>query len=117
MNNENDERRIHHRYDTSIAAEIYTDHDVYPVSTANVSAGGVAINSKTPLEKGTQIGISLFLVEEGIEDETSSPLNVQGQIMWTEQNPAGEYEAGVKFAPLTPQQTFTLEYFLQRLKS
>jgi hypothetical protein len=108
-------RRSHPRFDIALAAEVNTGYDVVSAQAKNLSMGGVGLAAKVPLQEKALIGVSMFLVEDGIEDATTGTLDVQGQIIWVAQSDSGLYEAGVRFAPLPPNQVRLLQHFLDRL--
>jgi hypothetical protein len=108
-------RRAHPRFDTSLSLEIYTGNDVIPAEAKNLSQGGVGIFLATPLPVKAPVGLSMFLVEEGIEDERTAPLNLQGEVMWCTTGEQGGFLAGVRFVTLQPQDLQRLQHFLQRL--
>jgi hypothetical protein len=108
-------RRVHPRFDTSLSVEIYTDKDVIPAQAINLSQGGLGIALDVPLPAQMQVGLSMFLLEEGIEDERTAPLNVRGQICWCTEAEGNTFNAGIRFAPLQPAETQRIELFLRRL--
>lgn len=108
-------RRIEKRYSISLAAEVNTGEHVISASAKNLSRGGVGIELQTQLAANSLIGISLFLLEDGIEDATMATLDVQGQVIWIAPNNAGVFEAGIRFAPLPPNQVRLLEDYLEKL--
>jgi hypothetical protein len=108
-------RRVHQRFNTALSVEIFTGSDVIPAQANNLSVGGLGIILEVPLTVQTQLGFSMFLVEEGIEDERTSPLNVQGLVCWCTQGEAGTYQAGIRFAPLGEEEQARVQLFLRRL--
>lgn len=110
-----DNRRSHPRYDIALAAEVNTGRGLHPAQAKNLSRGGVGLALTQPLVENALIGISLFILEDGIEDATSATLDVQGQVIWVAQTDAGTFEVGVRFAPLPPNQMRLLDHFLGRL--
>ena len=108
-------RRAFPRVDLALAAEVNTGREVLAAQAKNLSQGGVGLATAAPLPEGAPIGISLFILEDGIEDERTATLDVHGQVIWIAQTDTGSYEAGIRFAPLPPNQTRLLEHFLSRL--
>jgi hypothetical protein len=112
-----DNRRIHQRFDTSLSVEIYTGRGVIPAHANNLSQGGLGITLDVPLPVQAQVGLSMFLVEEGIEDERTAPLNVVGQVCWCNQEPSsGRFQAGIRFAQIQAAEVERLGLFLARLR-
>lgn len=108
-------RRAHPRYETSLSMEVYTGNDIVLAIAKNLSVGGVGIAMREPLPEQAPVGLSMFLVEDGIEDETSTPLNLTGHVMWCSPSETGGHQAGIRFDPLTPPQRQTIDTFLKRL--
>jgi c-di-GMP-binding flagellar brake protein YcgR len=110
-----DNRRSDPRYDIALAAEINTGSELHSAQAKNLSRGGVGLALAQGLPDNALIGISLFILEDGIEDATSATLDVQGQVIWVAQTDGGSFEVGVRFAPLPPNQVRLLDHFLGRL--
>ncbi|MBW2733222.1 MAG: PilZ domain-containing protein [Deltaproteobacteria bacterium] len=110
-----DNRRVFPRFDISLAAEVNTGQDLFAAEAKNLSQGGVGLALASPLPEQALLGISLFIVEDGIEDETGTTLDVQGQVIWVAESDAGSFEVGVRFAPLPPNQIRLLDQLLARL--
>lgn len=110
-----DNRRVHRRFDISLAAEVNTGTDLFAAEAKNLSKGGVGLALAATVPEQALVGISLFITEDGIEDETGATLDVQGQVIWVAQSDAGNFEVGVRFAPLPPNQIRLLQHFLARL--
>jgi Tfp pilus assembly protein PilZ len=95
--------------------EIFTGKETIVAEAKNLSQGGVGVALDMPVREQTVVGLSMFLVEEGIEDETTEPLNLRGQICWCTPTDAGGYLAGIRFANLQSAEQQKLELFLRRL--
>lgn len=108
-------RRSARRINYSVSLEVFTDDDVIPASAMNLSSGGVGINMERPLEANAVVGMSLFLVEEGIEDETSPTLHVRGKVMWCREKAGSGYAAGIRLRSLNPGQLQRLQHLLERM--
>ncbi len=109
-------RRSTLRFSHSLSLEIFTGDDVIPAMAMNLSSGGVGVNMNRPLTQGETVGMSLFLVEEGIEDETSPTLNIKGRIVWCkEKEGVVGFSAGIRFLTLTLDQKHRLRHFLDQL--
>ncbi len=112
-----DNRRTFPRYDIALAAEVNTGQSLLAARAKNLSRGGVGIVVDEPVAENALLGISLFLVEDGIEDATTATLDIQGQVIWVAPTDQGVFEIGVRFAPLPPNQIRLLDHYLQRLDS
>ncbi|MCC6746465.1 MAG: PilZ domain-containing protein [Deltaproteobacteria bacterium] len=110
-------RRLSFRYEIAAAAEIRLDAEEVPAQAKNLSRGGVGLTMGRRLPEGAPLGLSLFLVEDGVEDEISSPLELVGEVIWQSAHADGEHEAGIRFAALDTAQCERLERFLSRLGS
>lgn len=109
-------RRSTLRFCHSLSLEIFTRDDVIPAMAMNLSSGGVGVNMSRTLIQGDTVGMSLFLVEEGIEDETSPTLNIKGKVIWCKQKEGGPgFTAGIRFLTLTLDQKHRLQHFLDQL--
>jgi len=108
-------RRAHPRFATSLSVEIYTGEDAVPGIAKNLSLGGVGIATPSPLPAQAQIGISMFLVEDGIEDERTPPVNLRGQVCWCTPADTGGFIAGIRFGQLQPDEAQRIQLFLARL--
>ena len=109
-------RREFQRYAISLSVEIYCGTEPILAVAQNLSAGGVGVQCTCALPEQHEVTVSMFLVEDGIEDGDCPPLNMQAQIIWcTEADQGGGYLAGLRFGPSTPQQQQMLTHFLSRL--
>ncbi len=107
-------RRAHPRYNTSLSVEIYTGDDVVHGVAKNLSLGGLGVRVDREFPVQTQVGVSMFLTEEGIEDELTEPLNVRGEIIWCTAD-KNTFLAGLRFFPLQPAEQERVQHFLRRL--
>ena len=107
-------RRSCPRYIISLSVDVYTSDDVLPAVAKNLSLGGLGISLRTPLQPG-QVGLSLFLVEDGIEDERTAPINLRAQVCWCTPEKDGGFLAGLQFVGLQPAEGQRLQDFLRRL--
>ena len=110
------QRRAHPRFSTSLSLEIYTGEDALPAKARNLSQGGVGVALEGTLPKGAKVGLSMFLVEDGIEDERTEPLNLQGEVIWCTPEQGAGYLAGIQFLQPGPEVVQRLEHFLRRLQ-
>lgn len=110
-------RRLNLRYEIAAAAEIRLDAEEVPAQARNLSRGGVGLTMGRRLPEGAPLGLSLFLVEDGVEDEITPPLELMGEVIWQSAQADGGHEAGMRFAELDAAQSERLERFLSRLGS
>lgn len=95
-----DERRIHQRYETSIAVDYASGDTFLFASLQNISEMGIFIRTETPLAIGTRLMLR-FHVDE------SAPLVLDGEVTWI--NPYRESGdnlnpgMGVRFIELTAE--------------
>lgn len=111
-----DNRRAHPRYSTALSVEIYTEQKLILATANNLSVGGLGVISTEVIPDKTGVGLSMFLVEEGIEDETTPPLNLRGKVAWCAPVDAGGFQAGLQFETLTQPQQSAITHFLRRLR-
>ena len=111
-----DNRRRDERYPVTLSVELHTSDGVQQATIQNMSASGMGFYLSAALDKAAEVTLSLFLVEDGIEDETTPPLFLGGHVMWCEAADAGRgYLAGVQFTPLGPKNRATLEGLFMRI--
>ena len=111
-------RRAHRRYTLHLAAEVRTATAGFTATTRDLSEGGCCIESAYPLDDGAQVGMSLYLVVDGIEDVHQPPLQVRARVQWSAANPdapaAIRHVSGLHFENMTPQQAQWLAGVLAR---
>jgi len=110
-----DNRREHPRYNVSLSAEVYAGTDVIPGVAKNLSQGGLGLALPSPLPVQTTVGVSMFLVEDGIEDERTEPANLRGQVAWCTRAETGGFLAGISFTELQPADLACIQNLLKRL--
>jgi len=109
------EQRRAIRYEVAVSAEVYTAEAVLPASTRNLSESGVCFDLGEELVEDATVGVSLFLVADGIEDPDAEPLNIKASVVWCTERDDGGFSAGMRFEGLTPDGTQTLNQFLSKL--
>jgi c-di-GMP-binding flagellar brake protein YcgR len=109
------ERRVQKRVRTSVSADINTGAEAFTVRATNLSQGGVGLVLSRPLEADINVALSLFLVEDGVEDATSTPLEVHCRVIWVTQSKPTRWEAGLRFFELDSQQNQQLGQFIGRM--
>jgi hypothetical protein len=109
------EQRRAVRYVVAVSAEVYTAEAVLPASTRNLSESGVCFDLAQELREDATVGVSLFLVADGIEDPDAEPLNVKASVIWCTERDDGGFSAGMRFVGLTEEGQQTLGQFLSQL--
>ena len=113
-------RRSHHRYEISLSCEIVTDTDpdtdtIY-AKAKNLSVGGLGVACEPEIAVKTRVEVSLFLVEDGIEDAATEPLGLSAEVVWcTPDNEAEGHLAGLRFLDITEAQKQAVNQILVRL--
>ncbi|MCK9463882.1 MAG: PilZ domain-containing protein [Proteobacteria bacterium] len=111
------ENRQAARYSVEVAAEVYTPGAVLSAKTRNLSETGVCFDLSTPLEEDATVGVSLFLVSDGIEDPDAEPLNVKASVVWCSEREDGGTSAGMRFIDVDDRGTQVISHFLSQLGS
>ena len=104
------ETRQHQRYEVRISAEV-TLNQGEPMTcvTRDLSLGGVGIDTEWALPEGAPVSIELFVVVDDIEDESTTPLQLDGRVAWSRVRGERDFLAGIQFMDLTPEQTTYLQ--------
>lgn len=106
------ENRLHHRYSVEVAAEVTLNERVIAAATQNVSKGGVGLILDEELPEGTEVMLSLFFTQDGIEDPDDAPFEVGATVAWSAPSDDGTFIAGARFDALGPGQQLQLDRFL-----
>ena len=109
------EQRRATRYDVEVSAEVYTTEAVLPASTRNLSETGVCFDVDQELEEDGIVGVSLFLVSDGIEDPDAEPLNIRAKVIWCSERDDAGFSAGMRFDELDDKRTNVIKDFLSQL--
>ena len=104
-------RRMHARLEVHMSAEIRTARSVFTATTRDLSEAGAGIEADRPFVEGEEISLGLFLVVDGLEEETP-PLWVKAKVAWTGETDAGLHTAGLRFAVITKEQSAWLRQIL-----
>lgn len=91
------EQRKSVRYEVAVSAEVYTPNGMLCASTRNLSKTGVCLDLNKELTEGSQVGVSLFLVTDGIEDPDAEPLNIKADVIWSSPKDTGGFSSGLRF--------------------
>jgi hypothetical protein len=110
-------RRAHPRFDLRLAAELSLPGGKTTAAvTRDLSVGGTCVESAYALEDGSEIGVALFVVVDGVEEATLPALKVRATVQWTAQNDETAIEvrhiAGLKFSALTEAQAAWIKKFV-----
>ena len=108
-------QREHARLDIRMSAEIRTDRMVFTATTRDLSEAGAGLEADRPLVEGEEIALGLFLVVDGVEEETP-PLWVKARVAWTGETDAGLHSAGVRFAVISNEQRAWLRQVLAHVE-
>lgn len=109
------EQRQAARYNVEISAEVYTPDAVLPATTRNLSETGVCFDLGSPLTEDATVGVSLFLVSDGIEDPDAEPLNIKASVVWCTEREDGGASAGMRFVDVSENGTTAIQSFLRQL--
>jgi hypothetical protein len=109
------DQRKAERYDVAVSAEVYTAEEVLSASTRNLSETGVCFDLAQALGEDATVGVSLFLVSDGIEDPDAEPLNVKAKVIWCSERDDTGFSAGMRFEDLNDEGTGTIKGFLSQL--
>ena len=85
------------RRESSLSAEVYTRNDVIAASADNVSDCGVCLKLDARLPEDELVGVSMFPVDDGIEDPDAEPVNVPAKVVWCGEREDTELFAGMRF--------------------
>jgi hypothetical protein len=100
-------QKRHPRIEMRLSAELRIGNKLITGVTRNLSVGGVCLEIDRPLAEGTHLGLTLFVVEDEVEAEGARGLELQATVQWAAEADRG-YALGLKFDPLTPQQSTML---------
>ncbi len=92
------ENRRRDRWYEALSAEVYTGSEVIPADAENMGHDGVCLNVDTGLPAGTLVGISMFRVDDGIEDPDLEPVNIPARVVWcTDPDSDAQIQVGMRF--------------------
>jgi c-di-GMP-binding flagellar brake protein YcgR len=107
-----DNRRKYNRFAVAVAAELEIGGNTLEAETRDVSEGGVAVLLDEPLADGANLGITLILTQDGIEDPDEPPFVGKASVMWSAPTDDGQVLHGLRFAQLTDAARNQLQRFL-----
>ena len=102
------------RFALALAAELRTPSFRTAGTTRNVSVGGVCVEIDRELKDGEQLDLSLYVVEDDIEAEGKTTLDLRATVQWCAEADRG-YAVGLKFVDPPPQKLAMLERVLAML--
>jgi len=103
------------RYNIEVSAEVYTPNAVLPAKTRNLSETGVCFDVSQELVENFTVGVSLFLISDGIEDPDAEPLNIKANVIWCSQRDDEGFSAGLRFENIDSSGIETIKGFLAQL--
>lgn len=109
------DNRKHRRYAVELAAEVEIRGEMLVAATNNVSVGGVGLVVDREVPEGSELAVTLFLTQDGIEDPDENPFEAKAVVAWSAVQDAGTWIAGVRFEKVSPAQAAQLERFLGKL--
>lgn len=109
------EQRQAVRYDVDVSAEVYTRDAVTAARTRNLSNTGVCLDLDIELKERATVGVSLFLVFDGIEDPDAEPLNIKAEVIWTSERDSGGFSSGLRFDTSDGAGTDAIAAFLSQM--
>lgn len=110
-----DNRRAYPRFNISLSVEVYTGSDLILAVANNLSLGGLGIATLQPLSEKATVGLSMFLVEDEVEDEKTEPVNLVGEVIWCAPADAGGFQSGIRFTNVEQIHHQAINHFLKRL--
>jgi c-di-GMP-binding flagellar brake protein YcgR len=103
------------RFPVRVSAEVEVGDDIYSGVTRNLSIGGVAIVITRAVEKGAMLQVSLFPVEDGVEQEGVDGLTLDAEVRWIKEE-IGGYSIGLQFQNVEGDKKKKLERALGALQ-
>ena len=92
------ENRRTDRREVELAAEVYTrSEDVIAGGAENLSDEGVCIALPEWLPAEALVGVSMFPVDDGIEDPDAEPINLPAKVVWCDKKHGPLIMAGMRF--------------------
>jgi hypothetical protein len=102
------------RFDVRLSAELKVESARLTGLTRNLSIGGVCVEIDRPINEGRQLGLTLFIVEDGIEAEGARGLDLVGTVQWVAEGDRG-YAIGIRFLDMTAPQKAALTNALRTM--
>jgi len=107
--------RAHPRYALEIDAELHVGERRIPARTRNISRGGLSLAAHEEVPIGSGVTVNLALVFE--EESMSEPLPLLGRIVWCSPLRDGEFQLGVVFVSVRPDERRYVDMFVRYLRA
>ncbi len=92
------ENRRAERKDVVLSAEVYTrSEEIIAAGAENMSDDGVCLTLSTEIPKDAVVGVSMFRVDDGIEDPDTEPINIPAKVVWCNKRHGPLILAGMRF--------------------
>ena len=86
------------RQDVELGAEVYTRSErIIAAGTENLCEDGVCLTLRREIPEGTLVGVSMFRVDDGIQDPDDEPVNKPAKVVWCDKKPGCKIVAGMRF--------------------
>lgn len=85
------------RQASNFSAEVYTRTGVIVANTMNLSGDGVCLTLENELPENEVVGVSMFSMDDGIEDPDVEPINVPAKVIWCKSDGEPKILAGMQF--------------------
>jgi hypothetical protein len=102
------------RYAISLSAEVRTADFRTAGMTRNVSIGGICVDIDRELKEGDALEVALFLVEDDVESEGKTTLDLKASVQWAAEADRG-YTLGLRFVDPPDAKLAMLEKVLKLL--
>ena len=91
------DNRRHKRKASNFSAEVYTRDRVIPATTENLSGEGVCLTLESGVPEDELVGVSMFRVDDGIENPDAEPINVPAKVVWCKAGGGRKVRTGMLF--------------------
>ncbi len=85
------------RRESKLFADVYTRTEVITAGAENMSDDGVCLTLGTEIPKDELVGVSMFPVDDGIEDPDVKPVNLPAKVVWCNKQQGSPILAGLRF--------------------
>jgi c-di-GMP-binding flagellar brake protein YcgR len=100
-------RRRQQRYGARLRGHIWAEGQKLSLETLNLSASGVRISLDAPLLEGAEVKLRLQVSLSG--SNKSEPINVNGVVVWCNEDMEVGYQAGIRFDAISEDHRRYLE--------
>ena len=91
------ENRRADRQVSNLSAEVYTRAGIINAGAENLSNDGVCLFLGAELPEDELVGVSMFPVDDGIEDPDAEPINIPAKVVWCNKTIGSLILAGMRF--------------------